>query len=507
MGKRYTGKEWTQPILPWGGTFERKEGSKIYEPSQGIVTPHVEGVIEQMEFPGYRTEFGPGGKYTEKVGDRWVTRRGKELSSPVIASHLAGLRTIGAVSPWYPCYMILDIDNRTLAEVREIRSALGTTSENSLLEGGERKNHYHLVLRIAYRGRPLTIKLLQLVCQRFAIQHRIELYPQVKRTIRLPFGPYQPLLDAEYRELERWEEKFKRYRSLVPFDLTEVPRHQIPLQLAVEKKGVLELGDLETAEVLLLHGLQRRSSRNYSQYRLLDYFWRRNINQEEAVITVKHWIRTKHNGLSTEVNRGAWKTIDDEIERRASTIYSGRAFYSVYPDAVHLGHRGFITREDLVGILKLNHGSWPRSKFWFEVIKYANSRRHLAFINVHRDKLIEWASTEIYLRYLDEWEKRGLIERGQSYLVGQFSKAIRFTGWKLSDSEKAVCYGGRAVTSLSGAFRLALSPEEFTARMRAEGVDRVEVWRRRKEIYEEGRKKGLLDLPEEGIQVELVTGT
>jgi len=496
-----------QLFLPWGGHVGRVDSIVTRTPGGRIIKPYIEGIITAPDFRAYAREFVFYGRlhtWKDPGGGEWKTRR-RPVTPEEVALHLYGARDLGVPGPWYPPYMIIDIDNRSRQEVEEIRSTLGATTDNSILEEGERKDHYNLILRPSYHENPCTAKLLVDVTKRFGITWRVEIFPQLKKTKRLPFGPHQELLDEEYRLAETWEEKFRRYRGLIPYDLSRVPRHRISLPIVLPGGGI-EIGDHRTAEDLYIHGLQRPSSRHQAQYMILDLFWRANTSKRNAIYEVRKWIREKHNGFSEEVRRGTWREIDGEIQRQADYIYERRAGMAVYPDAVHNFHAGYVTKDDIVRLVKVNRGSWPRIKFWFPAIRYSNPRRYWPYINIHTDKLIEWGSRDTYLRYIQEWEGKGLAKRAESYLVGQFSKALKFTGWKLRGAENAVLYGGRAVDTLDKAVKLTFDPWEFRELLRSVGVDRRQALRRQNQVFSEGATpaSGILDVGD--IRVKVTKG-
>ena len=76
----------------------------------------------------------------------WKTRN-KPLADPAIIAHLEGKYSVASLGPWYPPFIILDIDNREIEEVEEIRSKLELTDSNSMRLESESAKSYHLLLK------------------------------------------------------------------------------------------------------------------------------------------------------------------------------------------------------------------------------------------------------------------------------------------------------------------------------------------------------------------------
>jgi hypothetical protein len=493
--KKPTGREMGQYSLPFKGKFERLLEEKVHQslreemislfgegessqiihtPDRQIILPTDEEIkaLERPEFDRYREIFGSSfDRHSRKwqAQGTWYTVGGPPPRHLLDSFLKTGNPAIGVLGRWYPKYMIIDIDERPLSEVEEIRASMGLNENNSILCPSESKNSYHIIVPIQYRGKPPTLNLLRNITQRCSLFYGIEIFPQEKRTIRLPFGPYQGILDPGREDLVKWYEKFNEFVKAHPYDLSRVPRQQVPLDLSVSRGGV-ELGHPETAQELLMDGLQRSSSRNESQYKILDYYWRNNEPPEVAVRRVKWWIRHKHNGRSKTVNKGAWKEIDQDIERQASLIYSKRAMMDFYPDAVHNDNSGYISKPDLIEIAKFTKGNLPRMRYAFHIIKYVYPRRHRPYVNVHTDRLIGWSSKDTYLQYLNELEERGIVERTKSYLAGQFAKSVKFPGWKFQSDKKAVLYSGRSVETFEDTVKLGFEPWEFRNLLKSVGV-------------------------------------
>jgi hypothetical protein len=478
----------------------------VRPPGRQIVLPTDKEVraLERPEYSRYKEIFPSS---FERHTKKWAKGTWYTVSGPppkhLMASFLeTGDPAIGVLGQWYPKYMIVDIDESSPERVEEIRAKAGFDETNSFLCSSESENSYHLILLIKYRGKPPTLQLLTDITQRFAVFYGVEVYPQKERTIRLPFGPGQGILDPEYEALTEWYEKFDQFMKTHPYDLSRIPRHQIPMDLIIPG-GMVELGDPQTAIDLIEHGLQSPSSRHEAQYKILNYYWRRNEDPSIAVKKVKRWIRSKHNEFSKEVNRGAWREIDQEIERQASWVYARRDQMALYPDSTHNDLCGFLAKQDLVEIVRIAQGNLPKMRFDFNLIKYVYPRKHLSFINIHRDKLVTWSNERTYLRYLNELVEKRIVERTRSYLVGQFAKSIKLSGWRFQSKEKAVLYSGRSIDRFEDAVRLTFEPWEFRGLLRSVGVERTTALKMVNNIFMEGvtPASGILDVGD--VQVRM----
>ncbi len=130
-------------------------------------------------------------------------------------------------------------------------------------------------------------------------------------------------------------------------------------------------------------------------------------------------------------------------------------------------------------------------RFAFSLIKHLYPRRNRPYINIHTDKLIEWSSRSSYLRYLNELEEKGIVERTRSYLAGQFAKSIKLPGWKFQPSEKAVLFSGRSIETFEDTVKLIFEPWEFRSLLRVVGVKRTTALEMVNRICGEGPAEAL----------------
>lgn len=151
-------------------------------------------------------------------GGHWRTSQ-KPLADPAVQAHLEGKYYVGSLGRGYPEFCVINIDNREKSEAEDVRAALGLDNTNSMMCASQSENSFHILFRPQLNGQPPTIRRLHTAMEGFAKENHIEIYPQRGRVIRLPFGPYQPLLDEELSYLTSWTEKLYRFQKLNEFDL------------------------------------------------------------------------------------------------------------------------------------------------------------------------------------------------------------------------------------------------------------------------------------------------
>jgi len=407
----------------------------------------------------------------------WRTKN-KVLEDKYVKAHLDQQYSIGTLAKWYPPCAILDIDDRFLEYVDEIKDKLGLDAFNSMLCSSESTNSYHLLFKPTYNNKPPTVRLLGNVFKPFVKQNNIEIYPQANRPIRAPFGLEQFCLDFEYKGLKTWEEKLYWLKRLNDYDIATVPYYQQGLDLSFMKDKLPDC--YEEGKLLLQFGLQQSNSRNDAQFKVLYYLWRNEIPPNEAKRIVWVWIKTKHNGFSKDIITYPIN-VKKEIERQANRIYSTYELSYIYPDETHNGYNGYLTKPDIADIIRISKGNLPEMKFLYQVVKWCYPRRHRTFINLHSDKLEEWSKRN-YMKYLDELKKKGIIQRSKSYQVDKFSKSIDIK-WDFKDTKDAILDDNRSPNSLKNTIKLSYKPEEIKALLETAGVKRTTAIEMIKKIY------------------------
>lgn len=424
----------------------------------------------------------------DRNGGHWRTRQ-KPLADPAIKAHLEGKYYVGSLGCWYPQFCIIDIDDREKSEVEDIRAALGLDDANSMLSASQSANSFHILFRPQLNGRPPTINRLHTAMKGFAKENRIEIYPQRGRVIRMPFGPYQPLLDEELSHLTSWNEKLYWFQKLNEYDLGRIEGTQLFLNLnhSVEVKVQYERQMFATkwneeAENLLTYGLQFPSTREHSQFVILYHFFRANVFQEIAEKETWKWITKKNNGFSKDFRRNP-DEVKKHIQRQASHIYTNYDMAAVFPDSTHNLHNGFIYKPDIENIIRIAGGNMPRTKFLFHLLKYSYPRRYRNFISIHYDKLTTWAGVRTYLKYLNELENKGIVKRGTAYSPNAFSKNLKLN-WQYHTSDEAIHYSGRSLNTLESTLALVYKPQELRELLLTTGTKRTTAIEVIRNVYE-----------------------
>jgi len=300
----------------------------------------------------------------------------------------------------------------------------------------------------------------------------------------LPFGHAQDCLDLCYRGLDDWKEKLYWFQKLDDFNLSDVPSQQLFFDFELKGVKFKHSGIINEARDLLKHGLFMPSSRHESQYKILLYFWRMNLDQNEAEETVWTWIRRMHNGFSKDIIRHP-RAVRKEISRQASLIYDKYDLANIFPDSTHNVHRGYISELDIIDIIRIGKASLPKMNFLFDLIKYAYPRRNRLFIQIHRDKLIEWANERSYLKRIAETMRKGVIERYDSYSAGRFAKSVKIK-WPWRDSSQAILYDGRSVDTLKETLRILYKtkPDHLKQLLSDAGATKQAAYKTLKGVFE-----------------------
>lgn len=443
--------------------------------------------IENQDFDSYIQAFiQRHPRYATKLkGGTWRTKN-KPLSDIPIKAHLAGRYAVAGIGKYYPNHAIMDIDDQPKETPEKIRDILRLNKSNSMLCRSESPDCYHILIRPQYNGKPATLRLLNDAFSNFIASHGIELYPKKRRPIRLPFGKGQDCLDPEYILFDSWQDQLHGFERLEPFNLSAIPMRQMTFDFErspIASNNFERFGWYEQGKDLLEYGLQSRSSRHHSQWRIIYYLWRINTDQSDAERIVWYWIRSKHNGFSNQIISSP-RSVKKDIESQINWLYSMYEFTNVYPDSTHNGHHGYISKPDLKDIIGLTKGSLPKMKFLFNLIKFANPRRYRNFIDIHSDKLIEWANERTYLKRINEASEKGIVKRYGSYKVGLCAKSFKIK-WPWRGSSEAVLFDGRSIDTLKGTLKAVYEPDELRQQLRTHGADRKAVYNAMKATFEE----------------------
>ena len=414
-------------------------------------------------------------------GGSWRTRK-KPLSDIAVQAHLDGKYSVGTLGRWYPGFAVLDFDGFELEAVQSVREAMGLNEQNSMLSSSESADSYHLLIRPLYKSEPPTLKLLNNILGPYCRDRRVEVFPQPRHTIRLPFGPGQKMLDPAYFSLNTWPDKLYWFQKLDEFELFDLTKEQLEMDLGLDAPPVSLTSTYREGQALWQEGLQMHSSRNEAQFKVIYYMWRKNTPPEVTKKTVWNWIQKKHNGFSKEILANP-QHVKKEIERQVDIVYERYERCHILPDATHNEHNGYLSKPDMINIAQCTQGFLPKMKFLFHVVKYSYPRRYRSFVNVHTDKLTSWASSHTYQKYLEDFEGAGLVKRGASYWDGKFSKSLRLN-WNYQDSSMAILDDGRSADTFKDTARLAFEPREFRQLMEGVGVKRTTAIEMAKNIFD-----------------------
>ncbi len=397
-------------------------------------------------------------KYAIKhPGGHWLTKN-KTLSDICIQAHLRGDYATAVLGKYYPPYGLIDIDNRGYPKSLELRSMLKLNSYNSMFCDSESKDSFHILFRPYYNGKPPTLSLYKAILQPQARLLGVEVYPQQNKCIRLPFGPLQNCLDEELYHLKTADDKLYQFLKLDEVEIGNINPQQ-RLDFNTEKPSPVFL-DMTKAEMLLAFGLQEKSTRNHSQYLILSkFYYQDNLPPDTNIKITWEWINTMHNGYSEEIITHP-EEVYRQIKAQALWIYENNERRGNYPNFIHNNHYGYISKPDIEDIVKLCRGNLPRMRYWFEIIKYSYPRRHRAFIDIHSNKLIQWSSKDVYLKYIREFEEMGIFKRGTKYRVEKFSKSLK-SNWKYRDPSNAIILSGRALNTFEETVLMIYTAREF----------------------------------------------
>lgn len=424
-------------------------------------------------------------KYAVKMpgeGKSWRTKQ-KKLADRPIQAHLSGQYSVATVSPWYPTFGVIDIDDAPIQKVYDVLESVGLNEANSLLCASESANSYHVYFRPMYNDRPPTVRLLNDVFRQWSIKKGVEIYPRAKKCFRLPFGPSdRPIMDTGEMLDINLDQKLYWFNKLDEYDLAASPADMqtvldfkippIPVCSNTYRRG------LEFME----NGLQAPNTRHEAQFCMLYAMWRQNFDIEDAVNTCLHIIKTKHNGYSKDIRRNQ-ERVRKEIMRQAARVFNDYELARTYPDTAHNLNYGYLTKPDMLDIIRITEGNLPRMKFLGELVRYINPRQQRGAVSVHRDRLIEWSSNRSYLKYIEEFTQKGIIQRDSKYVVGKAAKTIRLN-WDFRSPEMAIKADKRTTDTL-GSITNSFVPEELRERLKETGVAKSTISMQLKKIFEQ----------------------
>ncbi len=228
------------------------------------------------------------------------------------------------------------------------------------------------------------------------------------------------------------------------------------------------------------------NSRHESQYKMIYYLYRNNTLPGHTMNLVWYVIRDKHNGFSKTIKYSP-NEVKKEIIRQVNSVYENYDYSDFYPDKTHNDYRGFLTNLDIEDVIRITEGNMSEARLLGNIIKYCNPRRYRTFIPIHRDKFVGWGGVHTYLRYLDKFERLGVLKRGSAYLTGAFSKSLKPI-WPYRNPDGAIVEDNRAPITFKDNIKQGFEWEVFRELLKQAGVKRttaIDIVRR---IYEVSKK-------------------
>lgn len=404
----------------------------------------------------------------------------KPLSDPPIFSHLNGDSLIGVLAQHYPKFFSIHIQGRPIEFVIDIMESRKLNDRNSILLDGEDHDSFDILGSPVYNGKPPTSKLLYDASRPFAKKYNVTVYPSKNTYSLAQFSPHCEIFYPFNHNSDSLHDKLHLFDTIDDYDISRFPGNQYSLDFYTPK--CLEIPVfLQDGDELYKHGLMRPGTRLESQCLLLAYLYRCNISLYKAKQITWRWINENHNGFDRDIFRYP-QQVKKEIEVQANYIYSFYDDSNTLPDSTCNLYNGYIAACDVRKIFKMTVGSFPRSNLFFYILKYSYPRRYRNFIGIHSDKLIEWCSWETYLKYLDEFERKGFLKRGKVYSDGNFSKDIKLN-WDYKSSNEAVLLDGRAIYTLEDTVRFLYTPREFRQLLISSGCKRTTAIETVKRIF------------------------
>ena len=428
---------------------------------------------------------------TKQPGKTWKTKN-KPLADPAIKAHFRGQYSVATVSPWYPLFGVIDMDDVSRNKLYDILDSVGLNEKNSLSCKSEAPNSYHVYFRPIYNDKPPTVRLLNEIFKYWAIKKGVEIYPQASKCFRLPFGPHDQVIlnDGETANMDLteklyWFNKLDEYDlSVAPIDMQTILNLEIPplpICSTTYRRGI----------EFMEHGLEASNTRHEAQFCILYAMFRQNYHEEDAVNFCYHLIATKHHGFSKDIIRHPLR-VQKEIRRQAECIWKNYEFANIYPDVPHNLNYGYLTKPDILDIIRITGGNVPRMKFLGELVRYINPRQQRESVCVHWERLQQWSSTNNYNRFLDEFTQKGIIERSDKYIVGKASKTIKLN-WDFRSPDMAI-KADKRTTNTFGSIANSFVPEELRERFKVAGKERTSAIKAVKAIFDGGQEGNILQL-------------
>ncbi|NIZ41555.1 winged helix-turn-helix domain-containing protein (plasmid) [Entomospira entomophila] len=401
----------------------------------------------------------PYPSYAEKGKHGWKTIH-KALGLRVVELHLEQKAIIATRGRYYPTFGILDIDNRSFAEVEKIRRHIGLNNTNSLIFSSESKDSYHVYFKPTRGGRVVTLDYYYQAISHALQAYKLEIYPQSQRYIRLPLGKGQHIVEEGVPHGISYQAGYERLKALADFNLETLPLFyfeptviqykQLSPTITLPKK---HLGWKEDGLKCLNEGITAFGTRLEATKRVIYFFWYQNIPIKTTIEATKKWIKEKHNHKSKDFSTHPRK-VYKQIEELVHWMYQHFDRQNILPISAHLINNGYLTQELVDTALDATQANLPILRFYLRLLAYIAPRQMEGrYVSVHSDRLIDWSSRRSYLIYVNELQRKNLLIRNDDYIVGDHSKGILLLSPIPQFSD--------AIMTIEDNERTALTPEEL----------------------------------------------
>lgn len=419
--------------------------------------------------------------YSSPYGIQWPDKDWKlhyrRLADPAIRAHLEGKYWVGCRACWYPWIWILDLDHPPPFLHERIAEALGLSRSEYLLTTSpsfERDGSMYMYIRLTCNDRLPTYRLGAAVLDG-ALDPVCEIFPQIRRVIRLPLGRAEHIITEDYRILTGlpWPEALPFFDELEPVAIERFPRFyrqaELPLveppEMTKDLKSRISRYSQAEAQDLWKEGLQTLRTRNHAQFQLVMLFWQSNYTPEDARREVLKWLKTQHNGQSQTVNQGRWGKIEEELGAQIDSVYRYMVRINWLPNHPHNLSAG-VTRADMEWIAQVFRGNVVNQKRLFRLVSFYRPRRHYEWVYIPYWVWQEIADWRLYQEFRAELEGGNLLNSIHSYrhIEGhpELSYSKKFQLYLPTTSEKPLMKDGRHVDNYYDALQLVCpTPREM----------------------------------------------
>lgn len=388
-------------------------------------------------------------------GRPWSTRD-KPVSDPLIRAHLNQQYWLALPACWYPHHATLDFDHPGPETIDLVCDRLGLREGQYLLctsPSWKASGALHLMMAPRYRDEPMTKRLLLTILRPLAAELGIEVYPQLRRKFRLPFGKDQDILDPETRQplSMSWEQELYWAEKLDPFELSTIPHRPASVPVLAPPVHTRALTIPET-EQLWQEGLPGKGSRHDACKALAIGLYRRNHEPGEVKTSLNRWITTHHNGYSDEVNKGNWRGVHADNTSLVDWVFTQYHQTQYWPDSTH-NLEGWITPNDLRFIVAVYPGDLVNQRRLFKLLLYYRPRSHHPWVYISARQWKTIAHAGLYTGFRADLAQRGLLDNLPVYHPGGYPKRIRLNRLPSAIRDQALQQDHRMIQNYYTALR------------------------------------------------------